>query len=127
MTADRRPPTKDPTSVAAKAGALAAVRFSWGTLLVVDPAIGLRLLGAEDTSAARRVLRLLGARHVVQSVLTLAWGRSAATAGSVVDLVHSATAIVFGALARRWRRAAFTDASVAMGLSVSGLLTRTDP
>ncbi len=100
-----------------------AVRAGWGALLLLRPDTGIDVLeGRGDTSEpARVVIRILGARHLIELGLELRHGPAWRRAGGVVDAIHSATAMGFSALDHRWRRAAVADALVAGGFAVVGL------
>lgn len=98
------------------------VRSLWGALLVVVPGPVLRGLGGTDQGRApRRVIRVLGARHLVQAGVEWRLGGRARETGVAVDALHAATALGFGVLDRRWRRAAFTDATIATAFIGLGL------
>ena len=98
------------------------VRVAWGSLLLVRPDAGLRVLSTEDPPPrVRWVARVLGGRHLVEAGLELTHGPRWRTAGGVVDAIHSATAVGFAAVDPRWRRAALTDAAIAAGFAAVGL------
>lgn len=103
------------------------LRAGWGALLLLRPDTGLGALegGDDSTEAARVVIRILGARHLIELVLELYHGPRWRRAGGVVDAIHAATAVGFGAFDHRWRRAALADAAVAGGFAAVGL--GTDP
>jgi hypothetical protein len=92
--------------------------LAWGTALVVVPGWVLRVIGAGDTGPTpRRIVRVLGARHLLQAVTEVAGGDRARGAGVAVDAIHGATDVAFGCVAPRWRRAAFTDAAITFGFA----------
>ena len=99
------------------------VRAGWGLLLLLRPDTGLATLaGSDDTSEpARVVIRILGARHLVELGLELRHGSTWRRAGGVIDAIHSVTALGFATLDHRWRRAAIADAAVAAGFATMGL------
>jgi hypothetical protein len=99
------------------------VRAGWGALLLFRPDTGLGALeGSSDTSEpARAVIRILGARHLVELGLELHHGPSWRRAGGVIDAIHSVTALGFATLDHRWRRAALADALVAGAFAAGGL------
>ncbi|WFE53203.1 hypothetical protein [Micromonospora sp. WMMD1155] len=101
-------------------------RLAWGGLLLLAPGALLRPVGPISTAAVV-TLRVLGARHVVQSAVTL-WRptRGVFAAGGVVDGLHCATALVLAAADRRQRPAALTDAAVAATWAVVGVIVATD-
>ncbi len=100
-----------------------ALRACWGVLLLAAPGPMLRALGGSDVGVGpRRVMRVLGARHLVQAAFDVNHP-GARRWGAVVDLLHSATAAGFAALSLRWRRAAGADAVVAAGFAAMGLVS----
>lgn len=98
-----------------------AARIGWGALLLIIPSKGLQLLGGHDTKPARRVLRVLGSRHLLQAAIEIDRGTRWHTIGRLADAAHCATALLFAWLAPGWRRAALTDAGVAGGFALLGL------
>jgi hypothetical protein len=93
-------------------------------VLIVEPAWllrrGLERGPRSDDARFRPVVRILGARHVVQAVVTavrptpmVRW------AGAVIDCLHATTDIGCAVLDRRRRRAASIDAGVAVALAVA--------
>jgi hypothetical protein len=102
-----------------------ALRFSWGTALLVSPGTVLRLFGGVDVGTTpRRVMRVLGARHIAQGAAEWAFGGRAREIGTVVDLLHAATDVGFSVVSPRWRRAALSDTAVTAGFLVLGLTNR---
>ncbi|NJC72294.1 hypothetical protein HC031_21615 [Planosporangium thailandense] len=104
---------------------VAAARAAWGAALATAPAPVLRALGDRPDATARRITRLLGARHLAQAALT--WLRPTdrmLALGAAVDAVHAATALALAAADGRWRRAARTDATAATTWAVLGLRER---
>lgn len=106
------------------------LRVSWGAALVARPSTLLRLAGATPTPAARTVARVLGIRHLAQSVVLIA-ARSPVPASrlrvsptglrraaAAADLLHAASA---GVLATRHRqaRAWALDCAIASGFGVA--------
>jgi hypothetical protein len=77
--------------------------------------------GADEDPLPRRVLRVLGARHIVQAVLERCFGAGARRLGVGVDVLHAATDVGFGVADSRWRRAALTDAVITTGFAVVGV------
>jgi hypothetical protein len=89
--------------------------------LLTAPGTVLRLLGgADEDRAPRRLMRVLGARHLVQAGAEYRFGGRARKIGIGVDLLHGATSVVFGVVSPPWRRAAHIDAGVAAGFAVLG-------
>ncbi|SDK43276.1 hypothetical protein [Arthrobacter sp. ok362] len=94
---------------------LEVVRAAYGMseLLAPDFVSG-RLLGEAPDGRARAVIRVLGARHLLQAVLTARAGRTAHRVGGSVDAVHAASMIVLAALDGRHRRSAAANAALAL-------------
>jgi hypothetical protein len=102
-----------------------ALRAAWGAALLVSPGAVLRSFGGTDEGTTpRRVMRVLGARHLAQTGAEWAWGGRAREIGTVVDLLHAATSVGFSIVSPRWRRAALTDTAVTSGFVVLGLTNR---
>lgn len=102
--------------------ALAAVRIAWGVVLVAVP----RWLIAHSCrhSAGRlpvRLLQVLGLRHLLQAMITLAVPETAvAEIGAATDALHAMTSLGLAATSRPWRRAALADSAVAGAFAVTG-------
>ena len=102
-----------------------ALRAAWGTALLAAPGAVLRLFGGTDVGPTpRRVLRVLGARHLAQAGAEWAFGGRARQIGMVVDLLHATTSVGFAVVDRRWRRAALSDTAVTSGFVALGLANR---
>lgn len=103
---------------------LSMVRTAWGALLVLAPAVPLRALsGRSDPAGGPALLRLLGARHLLQAAVTIA----APTAwtlrlGAVADAMHSASGLAFAGIDSTQRHAALLDASIAASWATASLL-----
>lgn len=98
------------------------LRAGWGAALLVAPD---RMLDATRSgptdSASRGVARLLGARHLVQAVLSgLRPDPDVLALGVWVDSVHALTASLLAVGDRRRARAGCTDAAIAAGWAVVG-------
>jgi hypothetical protein len=117
------PSTPDPARAAS--AAFAAVRGAWGTLLICCPGPLLRAAAGHPGSGAdRAVLRVLGARHLLQAAVTAARpGPTVLGAGGVVDLLHAASQIALACSGPRWRRAAALDAVGAAAFAAAGFAT----
>jgi hypothetical protein len=106
------------------ARALASVRLGWGALLLAAPARLLRLV--ERAAPGRRqtlVVRILGARHIVQTALVRASGtREAVLGGAAVDALHAGSALLLALADRRRRRIGIADALVASAFALAGAL-----
>lgn len=97
----------------------AAARLGWGLFLLAAPGAALRLLGGCPTGRARTVVRVLGARHVVQAAVEQRDGGRHRLLLAAVDWAHAASGLVLAAVDRRWRRPALTDAALATGFGIS--------
>jgi NAD(P)-dependent dehydrogenase (short-subunit alcohol dehydrogenase family) len=106
--------------------AFAGLRGSWGVLLLAAPATVVAALGRPPSTGSVTVIRVLGARQVVQAVLTGAFPTSMVLgAGAVVDALHALTGALLGKAAPRWRHAGLADATLAAGLAGTGWWLRT--
>jgi hypothetical protein len=113
---------------------LEAVRASYGGLLLAAPRRILNLCTPGQASPrALGVVRVLGARHLLQAALTAgvlsARGRAeeippdrALLAGSGVDTVHAASMLELALARRPLRRAALTDALLESTLAAFGIM-----
>ncbi|WP_324785919.1 hypothetical protein [Streptomyces sp. H51] len=101
--------------------AMTAARIAWGATLTAFPAAVLRRCPRTPASkAADTVVRLLGARHVLQG-LTTAAGVVPATWAVVPDALHAATMAILALDSKRWRTAACVDLAVASAFTAGGL------
>lgn len=98
------------------------VRGGWGAVLVAAPAEVLNHIhGVRVDRKALVVTRILGARHIVQALLSgINPGPEVLAAGVWVDTVHSITALGLAAVDRRRARGGVTDAAVAASWAVVG-------
>jgi hypothetical protein len=102
-----------------------ALRIAWGTALLISPGTVLRLFGGVDAGTTpRRIMRVLGARHIAQAGAEWAFGGRAREIGIVVDALHAATDVGFSVVNPRWRRAALSDTAVTTGFVILGLTNR---
>ena len=106
---------------------LALARAAWGTFLVVEPDRAMRVAGLTGPPSARVVTRVIGARHVLQALATLALRNSGRTRRfAAVDVAHGlsmaalAAAAPAGSPRRRAAGAAAGEASVWTLASVVG-------
>ena len=114
---------------------LDAVRACYGGLLLAAPRRALSMCTpAEASPRALGVARVLGARHLVQAMLTAAVlsaagppdeipPSTALLAGSAVDTAHAASMFWLALAHRRLRRAAMADALLAGSLAAFGAVT----
>src|SRR5580698_9277376 len=83
------------------------IRVGWGMTLLMAPKTVLRLFGgADEGDVPCRVMRVLGARYLVQAGAEYGLGGIAREIGTGVDLLHAATSVLFSVLSPPWRRAA---------------------
>src|SRR5438128_9206418 len=94
--------------------AVAAARCATGLALLVRPEPAARLLGAPP-GGSHPVLRVLGARHLVVSLVGLSRPtREVATAAAAVDGIHAVTCLGLAAVSPRHRRTALRATASAM-------------
>ncbi|WP_405431376.1 hypothetical protein [Micromonospora sp. NBC_00617] len=107
-------------------GVEVGLRLAWGGLLLLAPVWLLRPVDPVTTTAVV-TLRVLGARHVAQTVVTL-WRptRGVFAGGAAVDAIHCVAALALAAVDRRQRPAALTDAAVAAAWAVLGAVVARD-
>jgi hypothetical protein len=98
------------------------VRGGYGAALLCAPAAAIRLCGAGRASPrARAVVRVLGARHLIQAAVTAMVPNAAVlTAGAQVDLAHAASMLALAAADRPLRRAGLADAVTAAMFATAG-------
>lgn len=100
----------------------ALTRVVWGVTLLGAPRLVLRLLGGRQTRLAQAVLRILGARHVLQATVTAARpSRVVLVGGAGLDGLHALTALALAAVDPSQVRIGLTDAGIAttwMGLDL---------
>lgn len=98
---------------------LEAVRAAVGGAELIAPAlVGRVLLWRTPDWKVRAVARVLGARHLVQAGLTYSGGPGLHVLGADVDLLHSASMVLLGVFAGRYRRPALTSAVIALTFAV---------
>ncbi|HZU47515.1 MAG TPA: hypothetical protein VFA16_09750, partial [Mycobacterium sp.] len=97
-------------------------RFFWGTiLLTASPAVLSRLHGVEVDRNAVVVTRVLGARHLVQALLSgLKPSPEVIAAGVWVDSVHSATALGLAVVDPHRARGGIIDTVIAAAWAIFG-------
>lgn len=94
-------------------------RAAWGALLLTAPGVLLSAAGDRDVGPGpRRLVRLLGARHLAEVIVSQTVPATRKWAG-VADALHAATAVAVAVRSRRWRRAAIVDALVATTFAVT--------
>lgn len=94
---------------------LEIVRALYGVLELRSPdVVAGTALGKEPDQRLRVTIRILGARHIAQALLTVLSRGRLHRAGGVVDLIHASTMLGLAAVDRRRRRAAVTNAAIAI-------------
>jgi hypothetical protein len=105
--------------------ALAATGIGWGALLLTRPRLVAGALCPEFPSERDWVVRLLGARLVVQdAVLFTRPTRGGAVAAAAVDGVHALSMLPWLGRTPYRRAAAISGAVAAVGATTSALLAR---
>ena len=101
---------------------MSAARAGYGVALLLAPERLLALgAGPPVPAAAVAVARVLGARHLLQSVVTVAAPKSwVVRAGAVVDALHGSSEVALAAVSPRWRGVALADAACAALLAAAG-------
>jgi hypothetical protein len=90
------------------------LRGAWGLVSLLRAGAVVDVLRAPGTPRARAVVRVLGARHLVQLVATRVLpSRGCRAGGAVVDGLHALSCLVLAAVSPTWRRGACADAVVA--------------
>ncbi|HEX7744749.1 MAG TPA: hypothetical protein VF462_05760 [Micromonosporaceae bacterium] len=92
----------------------ALTRAIWGATLLGAPRPVLHVLGGRQTPLARMILRVLGARHLVQATVTaLHPSRAVLAGGAGLDGLHALTDLALAVLDPSQKRLALTDAGIA--------------
>ena len=109
---------------------ISIVRAVWGCLLLLAPGwVSRRLRWAEgERRRGRLVVRVLGARQLVQAGVTARWpGRGVLGIGAGTDLLHAATAAWFAASGPGRRVAGGVDTMVAATFAAAEWRARGNP
>jgi len=105
---------------------ISLVRAALGTVYVFVPQWVPGLLGVQVDRRARVVVRILGARYLIQAgLVSRAVSRAPSTPyapaiGAAVDGVHAASMVTLAAADRRRRRLALADAGIAAAFGAAG-------
>lgn len=102
-----------------------AARACYGAALLCAPGLALGLCtGRAPSQRARVVVRVLGARHLAQAVLTL-WRPSPAVllGGAGVDACHAASMLALAVADPQLRTAGIADCAAATAFTATGALT----
>jgi hypothetical protein len=103
---------------------LASVRAGYGVVQLAAPRWSAeQQLGGPLDSGAQQVVRVLGARQVLQAGLALAFPDEPLLGlGVGVDALHALSMVPLAVAAPRWRRAALVSALMATAFAVAGVL-----
>jgi hypothetical protein len=97
----------------------------WGATLVSAPRLVLRLLGGRETRLAEVVLRVLGARQVLQAAVTAVCPSRVVLIGGVgADGLHALSALGLAVVEPSQARVGLADAGIAatwMGMDLRAL------
>ena len=105
--------------------ALTGLRGAWGAVLLLMPGVPLRAGHAEDAVGARTAARILGARHIAQSVWIARAYAGLPPAWSVaVDVLHGSSMLVLAGAQPRLRRVALVSAGTAGAFAAASLRAR---
>jgi hypothetical protein len=101
---------------------LELLRAAYGAVELLAPsAVESLLVGRVADPRARTVIRILGARHVLQAAVTARGGPGLHRLGGGVDLIHAVTMIALAASDPRRRRAAVVNAAIALAFAAGEL------
>ena len=97
-------------------------RAGWACVLLLVPDKVLQVGGGPPVpTAAVAVARVLGARQLLQAVVTVvAPAGPVAGVGAAVDALHAGTGVGLAAVSPRWRRIALVDAVLAGAFAAAG-------
>jgi hypothetical protein len=101
-----------------------AARACYGATLLVAPGTVIRAVTRRPAgSRTCAVVRLLGARHVLQAAATTAAGAGTGPLGlgAAIDLTHAASMAGLALADRQVRRLALTDAAIETSFAAAGL------
>lgn len=94
------------------------LRAAYGTTALLAPgAIEHLLSGHAPDGRARTVIRILGARHLLQAAVAVRGSRGIHLLGSGVDLLHALTAAGLAVADERRRPAAAANAAIALAFA----------
>ena len=102
-----------------------AARACYGAALLCAPGLALGLCtGQAPSQRARAVVRILGARHLAQAMLTL-WRPSPAVllGGAGIDACHAASMLALAVTDPQLRTAGIADCAAAAAFTATGALT----
>lgn len=97
---------------------LELIRTAYGTTALIAPgAVEHLLSGHAPDERARTVIRILGARHLLQAAVTARGSRGIHLLGCGVDLLHALTAAGLAVVDERRRPAAAANAAIALAFA----------
>ncbi len=101
--------------------AIDTIRAVWGVCqLVGAPLIAGIELGHEPDKITARVIRILGARQIVQgAILRRSPSQAAHRLGGCVDVLHTSTMVIVAIANPQRRRAAVIDGTIATCLAIA--------
>jgi hypothetical protein len=102
---------------------LEALRVVYGVTEICAPRWGIgMLLGRAPDRKTAAVIRVLGARHLVQALMTRRKGRTAHRIGGTVDLLHAVSMVGVAVRYKRHRPPALASAAIALIFGVGEFL-----
>ncbi|WP_138443059.1 hypothetical protein [Sinomonas susongensis] len=97
---------------------LEVVRAAYGASELLAPGALERLLvGAAADQRARTTIRILGARHLLQAVVTARGGATVHRLGGGVDALHAVSMAALAVFDPKRRRAAAVNAAIALAFA----------
>lgn len=101
---------------------LEVFRAAYGLAELLAPGTVERLIvGTVADERARKVIRILGARHVLQAIVTARGGRTLHRLGGGVDGLHALSMAALAAFDPERRRAAAVNAAIALAFAAGEL------
>jgi hypothetical protein len=114
--------TADARYLRAPSNLASLARVTYGLALICCPGRLIRLrTGERPSGRACAVGRVLGARHVAQAVVSMAWPTGLVFgAGAAADIAHAGSMVILAGLDPDLRPALLTDAAIAGALAAAG-------
>jgi uncharacterized membrane protein len=102
---------------------LEVFRAAYGVTEICAPRWGVgMLLGRAPDRKTAAVIRVLGARHLIQALMTHRKGQSAHRIGGTVDLLHAASMVGIAVRYKKHRSPALLSAAIAAVFGVGEFL-----
>jgi hypothetical protein len=102
-----------------------ACRALYGAALLAAPKpILTAVTGVVPSVRARRVARVLGARHLAQAAISADARQQTLAVGAIADCLHAASMLILAASGGQMRRAQLADAAIASVLAAAGFSSR---